>query len=53
QATERIRRPRCTKTIAWERVMGITGRQKKAKYTGEFSVPSLPQQLLTQYHGPD
>jgi len=34
QATERIWKQRCTKTIAWERAMGITGRLKKAKYAG-------------------
>jgi hypothetical protein len=34
QATELIWKPRCTTTIARERELGITGKQKRASYSG-------------------
>jgi hypothetical protein len=34
QATELIWRPRCSETIAWEQIQGISTKDKKSKYTG-------------------
>ncbi|OAQ26701.1 hypothetical protein K457DRAFT_21882 [Linnemannia elongata AG-77] len=34
QASERIWKPRCSATIAWERTQGISAKDKTSKYTG-------------------
>ncbi|KAH7052720.1 hypothetical protein BKA57DRAFT_502869 [Linnemannia elongata] len=34
QASERIWKPRCSATIAWEQTQGISAKDKTSKYTG-------------------